>query len=448
MAKVLGTLLPFNSLRSEKYGQDLFSSAKLFIDWLGQSGQNVWQMLPVSANTWHGREKIFLSPYYGYGIGLNPRFLPTFEREKKYPEVSREFREANEFWLPDYGLFLALSEKFGTDCWPRWPGEWRDFEEKSVAKARKELSQRIDFHEREQEYIYRKFVELRSYASEKGVEIWGDVPFFLPINSPLVWRFRECFLVSAEGAMDFVSGVPKDEYFRRQVWGHPLYRWSQGDFPEAILDVWKERLKFVAGLFDQVRLDSVIRFYVYHKLKVARSGGDEIGVGPGDLVFELLVRFARGLGLEVFGEDVSSFDMTKLRLTMRRLNIAGVSVFTMGLRRGERELNKKHFNLDLLKTNHVFYTSTHDVKPMVSFLEDLSPEQKRVVRKSLNLNCPLEPRALAGAVREKLRAESEYLLVPLPDWLLTRARINVPGTSRADNWNYVMEEPVERLTIR
>ena len=52
---------------------------------------------------------------------------------------------------------------------------------------------------------------------------------------------------------------------------------------------------------------------------------------------------------------------------------------------------------------------------------------------------------LRGAV---LASPARYSIIPIQDWLLTRDRINVPGTERPTgdrNWRYRMDVRVERL---
>src|SRR3989338_3773569 len=121
MLKTLGTFLPLNCLWSRESGNDRLAAGKIFIDWLSETGQNVWQMLPLSANTWHGNEPYLHSPYFGYGVGLNPFFLYDHEKKLDFPKDSEEFVEKNKYWLSDYCNFLAIAEKLGTDFWPDFP---------------------------------------------------------------------------------------------------------------------------------------------------------------------------------------------------------------------------------------------------------------------------------------------------------------------------------------
>ena len=313
------------------------------------------------------------------------------------------FEETHRDWLDDYCLFMALADHFGTDSWTEWPKPIRRHEAKSLAAWKEKLADKIDYHCRLQVGLHKEYNELKLVASSAGVKIIGDIPFYLPLNSPLVWAYQDCFLINQKGGLPYVSGVEGSKQFIRQVWGHPLYDWSK--LPR-VLKLWKIRLAYAACLYDWARLDSAISFYVYGKMNSTNETLDVIATGPGDRIFVPLIKYGRQLGLYVFCEDITDYDLTRIHKTMARYEIPGVFVFT---------LDQSLENLDMLD---IHYTSDHDSMTLLGFLQNQDEARK---------------------VRQFLQDRCRRLILPLQDWLLTTDRVNTPGTISPDNWSYTVD---------
>jgi 4-alpha-glucanotransferase len=78
--KRLGTLVPMAALRSlqnHEHDQGTFDDGALFLEWLQQSHQSLWQLLPLHTTQLERGSQIkhVPSPYKGYGIGLDPKYL-------------------------------------------------------------------------------------------------------------------------------------------------------------------------------------------------------------------------------------------------------------------------------------------------------------------------------------------------------------------------------------
>lgn len=417
--KIVGTLLPFESLISKKYPGNLFKSAKLFIDWLEKTGQSAWQMLPLSVSG-DGR-----SPYFSYGIGLNPQFLPKSERFGPYPTATKKV-------VPDfYCEFLGLRDKFGTDHWTKWPKDT-----KKIAPN----PESVKFYHDQQAFIFNKFLEIRNYAADHGVELWGDIPFYLPINSPLVWHYPKAFLLGDGDILPFVAGSYGDTHFiNRQTWGFPLYQFEQPANLALIKKVWQTRLEALTPILNKIRLDAAIRFFTYEKLDPLNEANDQRGVGPGEKFLAALEGFSRKRGTDLFVEDISGLNMEALYRACTKLKISTVSVFTMILAPGKNKIVKSDFDLKF-STNQIYYTSTHDTLPLVSYLESLNPEQKDALVKIFMVE-----KTTALNFRHALEEKADMLIVAMQDWLLTKDRINIPGTIRPQNWQYKMTVPIEDL---
>src|SRR5256885_2798465 len=105
----------------------------------------------------------------------------------------------------------------------------------------------------------RQWRRLRDHAHARGVQILGDAPIFVALDSADVWAHPELFELDAGGRPTGVAGVPPD-YFSAtgQLWGNPLYRWeahAAGGFAW-----WSDRLATLLERVDRVRLRPLLRF--------------------------------------------------------------------------------------------------------------------------------------------------------------------------------------------
>ena len=71
-------------------------------------------------------------------------------------------------------------------------------------------------------HLDRQWRRLRALASDLGVEILGDLPFYVARDSADVWSNRSLFSIAGDGRLHQQSGVPPD-YFSAtgQLWGTP-----------------------------------------------------------------------------------------------------------------------------------------------------------------------------------------------------------------------------------
>lgn len=447
MATRLGTMVPFQSLYS-KITDSYFEKAKLLLDWLSETNQTCWQVLPLHATTYKKNLNHFLSPYSSYGIGLNPQYLTKKDYETGVN--IRAFIRDNSYWVHDYALFIALSRDQQTDNWSMWPEDYRDFDNPQVkifAEKHREILQEVI---REQAILDKRYKELRAYAKSCNLEIWGDMPFYLEPNSPLVWKYKKAFFLNKDGSYEYVAGSPGGEHFRkRQVWGFPLYNYNSKGGLEVVKKLWEMRIDYAAKLYDMTRLDAAVRFFTYEMLHISDPHKDIRRNGPGSGLFTHLVRYSRRRGMDVYIEDISSLDMSQLQKNAATLDIAGISVATMLLPKNGLAVHPVDFDVTKYRKNHIYFSSTHDTAPLVPYLESLTESQLGAIAKELGLDdlkdLSISLRALK--IRTFLVRNCRTVLVAMQDWLLTKERVNVPGFIDISNWNYKMSVAVERLPM-
>ena len=163
------------------------------------------------------------------------------------------FCEQQSHWLDDYALFMSVREQQANRIWTDWPVALRDREPEALTKARKQLQQRIGYYQFGQFVFFRQWADLKRYASEHGVLLFGDLPIYVAFDSVDVWARSELFMLDETGQPRFVAGVPPD-YFSEtgQRWGNPQYDWPAMQADQ--FHWWQQRLNTQLQLFDVVRV--------------------------------------------------------------------------------------------------------------------------------------------------------------------------------------------------
>src|SRR5690606_11816337 len=178
------------------------------------------------------------------------------------------FREAEAGWLADYALFMALKEAHGGAAWSDWEPELRGREPGALARARREAAAGVRKHETWQFWFFRQWRRLREQAHARGIQVIGDVPIFVALDSADAWAAPELFHFDAQGRPTVVAGVPPD-YFSAtgQRWGNPLYDWEA--MARDGYRWWVERVRATLALVDIVRIDHFRGFAAYWEIPAA-----------------------------------------------------------------------------------------------------------------------------------------------------------------------------------
>jgi len=289
-----GILLHIKSLPSQYGIGDFGPAAYNFVDFLIQTKQTYWQILPLNRpNAASGG-----SPYFSTSaFAMNPLLIspesllseklltkedlvpiPRFKLDKiDYEAVAKykygilniaydnflqkqdkqkfeEFCAEEKDWLEDYALFVALKEKFGGKVWNKWPEEIRNRNIDSLEKEKQVLVKEITREKFFQYILFRQWDALKNYCNEKGIKIIGDVPIYVSYDSEDVWAHGDIFKLDEEKKPYVVSGVPPD-YFSDtgQLWNNPVYRWDV--LGQTKYYWWIKRLEHTFRFFDIVRVD-------------------------------------------------------------------------------------------------------------------------------------------------------------------------------------------------
>ena len=346
-----------------------------------------------------------------------------------------DFLEINdERWLNDYALFRILKSRHGERPWPEWQPEYVHREGEALRELEASAASEIRIIKVIQYWFHSQWQILRAYAHARGVELFGDMPIYIALDSADAWANRDMLRTDMDGKPDSVAGVPPD-YFSEdgQLWGNPLYNWD--NHAATGYAWWIERLKASADLADLVRIDHFRGFEAYWAIpadsETARNGQWE--PGPNDAIFEAM---RAELGhLPIVAEDLGVIT-PEVEALRDRFEMPGMVVLQF-------DVTDDGFRLDTVRENTICYTGTHDNDTTIGWFRgspnDIRPpEEIRETRdKVLALTCGTAETVHTDLIRAAFSTPSLLAIAPMQDYLGlgSEARINTPGTS-ANNWRW------------
>ena len=93
-----------------------------------------------------------------------------------YPDDYYAFALANDSWLNDYALYMALKTANGMKSWTEWPREYRLRDAAALAKFAAEQEEEIGFWKFLQYEFSVQWKKVKDYANAKGVKNSGRHP--------------------------------------------------------------------------------------------------------------------------------------------------------------------------------------------------------------------------------------------------------------------------------
>ncbi|MCK5663281.1 MAG: 4-alpha-glucanotransferase [Thiotrichaceae bacterium] len=426
---------------------DLGQEAYNFVDFLANSGISLWQMLPL------GPPHDDLSPYQCQSVHAANPVLISLEHlvkkgwiteqsslkearigfEKNANQADRAaflaFIEEHKYWLEDYALFRALRLEHNNVAWWDWSPDLRDRVPQALKAAKLRLKSIIEQNRFEQFVFFSQWHELKEYAHEKGVYLFGDIPIFVAEDSADVWACRENFLLDAEGKATIVAGVPPD-YFSEtgQRWGNPHYNWDY--MQENGFSWWRERLKSANLLFDVARIDHFRGFEASWAIPASCKTaieGEWIKV-PGEALFNTLT----DIDLPLVAEDLGIItrEVTALR---EKFGLPGMKILQFAFDGGNDNPYLPHNLIE----ECIVYTGTHDNNTTLGWFNELPEHTQHYVCDYLHVASNDMPWSLIEAA---FASVAQWAIIPMQDVLALDGthRMNIPSVEKG-NWCWRFE---------
>lgn len=462
-----GILMHITSLPGPYGVGTLGKCAYEFVDFLKKAGQSCWQLLPLnptgygdspyqSCSSFAGNhymidldmlvEEGLLCPEELQNIHWNDRedtvdfgllwqnrlnvLRLAYERFDEQEQLDAFIQEHTD-WLPDFALYMALKDENGGKPWYEWPQEQKCREFQAMWDACERLADQIRFYSFVQ-YIFRdQWMRLHAYANEQGIEIIGDVPIYVPLDSVDVWTAPDLFQLDENLNPTAVAGCPPDAFAEDgQLWGNPLYRWDEMQQEDYYW--WIHRLGAAGDLYDVVRLDHFRGFEAYWSIPygdtTARNG--QWIKGPGmDFVNAVKAQLP---GLKLIAEDLGFLTQEVLDLRDNS-GWPGMKVLQFAFDAKEPSAYQPHTYIQ----NTICYTGTHDNMTLLQWLQSLDDDARRYARDYMNLTH--EEGYIWGVIRTAQASVSDLCVAQMQDYLELggEARMNFPGRV-GGNWIWRM----------
>ena len=474
-----GILMPVSSLPGP-YGIGCFGKAAFqFVDFLSAAGQTIWQLLPLSP-TGYGD-----SPYQSCSaFAGNPYFvdLETLEKEglltaadlkaeswgkdplevdygtlyvsrfavlRKayaawrsqcaglhgcayyYPDDYYAFTLANEDWLEDYALYMALKVANKMKNWVEWDAPYRRRDKAALAAFAAANEEEIGFWKFVQYKFSVQWQAVKTYANEKGVQILGDIPIYVSADSVDAWVGGKLFELDADGRFARVAGCPPD-YFSAdgQLWGNPLYDWAA--MKADGFGWWIRRVEGASRLVDAIRIDHFRGLESYWAVPAgagtAKEGQWEKGPGM-DLLGVLTSWFPQ---ITYIAEDLGI--LTDAVHELRSASgLPGMKVLEFAFSGPDNAYLPHNY-----QPHCICYTGTHDNDTAVGWYTHAGAEERAFAEDYLGASGAEEVRK--ALLRWGQGSVAALFVAQMQDYLGlgSEGRINVPGVAEG-NWRWRME---------
>jgi len=471
--RACGTLLHITSLPSRGGIGDLGEEAYRFIDFLADSRQRLWQVLPISpAGTgnspysatsafagnpllislerlaergWINKKEITQPAKSNSHVNFEqvratklPLLRKGAERfldgaDSKSRQRFEEFCWLNGWWLEDYVLFEVIRNQHDQKSWMDWPEDLHRRKPAAIDNIKRERDRDLMLTRSIQFFFFEQWRSMHRYCASKEIKLIGDVAIFVNLDSADVWSHPEIFELDEGRRPINVSGVPPDFFSETgQRWGNPLYRWDV--LRQRGYDWWIQRMQWALQTCDIIRLDHFRGFEAYWEIPAQEETAvnGRWAKGPDHDLFHAL---RKALGkLPFIAEDLGTItpEVEQLR---RSFEMPGMRILQFGFGNPGAHIYLPH----RFERNTVVYTGTHDNDTTAGWWKSgATEEEKRAAQ------CYVQGDANGihwAFIRAAVTSVADLCIIPMQDWLGldSNCRMNIPSRPD-DNWTWRLEK--------
>ncbi len=465
-----GLLLHPTSLPG-KYGiGEIGKSAYRWIDFLLESKQSIWQILPLGPTSYGDSPYQVTSVFAGNPLLIDLKSLANagyispndLKKSPEFPDNCVDFKSVIEWkmpllleafnrfseiakesdiegfahfcsayddvWLAEFALFMAIKNQFGKRAWWEWPVELKLRDADSLAQIRNQLRHEIRAQKFLQYQFFKQWTNLKNYANQHGIQILGDMPIYVSHDSADLWANQDKFCLDDRGIPVVVAGVPPD-YFSEtgQLWGNPIYKWDVME--KNGFRWWIERVRTTLQYVDVIRIDHFRGFEAYWKV----AYGEETAIngrwvkGPGHVFFDKLLEALPQIPIIAEDLGVITPEVSTLR---DRYGFPGMKILQFAF-------SSDSTNRDLPDNYNkacVVYSGTHDNDTTHGWFKTISEKEREYCIRYLGKN----PKDIAwDLMRLACASTADLAIYTMQDVLSlgSEARMNFPGRA-SGNWTW------------
>ncbi|CAF4443281.1 unnamed protein product, partial [Rotaria sp. Silwood2] len=323
-----GILLHITSLPSPYGIGDLGPEAFKFIDFLVETKQKLWQILPIyqtnSPSPYSG-----VSAFAGHSWLISPDKLLDSGLISKDDLISIDRSRFNQSY--------ANFQQYNDSIWSEWPESLRRREQYALKTIRELERDRIEYYVFVQYIFDQQWKDLRKYVNDSKIKIIDDIPMYVDYDSADVWSNSYMFRLDHNDTMKptFVAGVPSDQGPNKgQIWNMPIYDWNNDNVRKDLFDWWIKRLHKKLSTVDFLRIDhfrGLIAHYVIPVDIITQEPNTTEAYWVKTPGHEFLTAITESLGsdIPVIVEDLGNLKPEVFELR-DRFHLCGVRILQMG----------------------------------------------------------------------------------------------------------------------
>lgn len=297
------------------------------------------------------------------------------------------------------------------------------------------MKEAVDYYKTVQYFFTEQWNALKEYAAKNGIEIIGDLPIYIAMDSVDVWSHPELFVLDENLVPVEVAGCPPDGFSATgQLWGNPIYRWDR--HRETGYEWWIRRVDYLTKMYDVLRIDHFRGFDSFYSIPFGETTAinGRWNEGPGIELFEAIKD-------KVGDKRIIAEDLGYLTDSVKKLladtGYPGMKLLQFAF--DSRDSGAAFYAPFNYPKNCVAYTGTHDNNTVQGWFDELSDEDREYAEEFLQAYDPENRHWVM--IRELLKSPADTAIITAQDLLGlgSEARMNIPSTVGC-NWKWRLKE--------